>query len=408
MNKSKFILPVAVIMGVLTDRLIIAPVLSDSYLTSVYGGAFWLCWLAAVYALYWERLRKNPYAWFLAACSFMLCLWPFFFRGGNGPYGALAYIAVPCVLMCHAQLAAGACVPDKIEGVVIAWFAGWLIKPFSGLPAFGGALGALFKLKERPMAKRVLLGVFCSLLLLIVLIPLLIGADMVFSYYISRIFAGVSVSSSIGHAAAVVAMSALFYSFIWNIAQGANEPFAFPQEKRFDTIACGIVLCAVSVLYIIFCAVMSTYLFAGAGLPEGLTYAEYARAGFAQTLAVCAINLMIFAACARFGDRGAFMRAMLGLLLALTAVMLVSGAVRLGLYVGVYGLTWLRLLSAWFIIYLAAVILLCAAWLFKEKIPLLIVCAAAFLVWYAALGYADPDALIARYNYAGGFEVTGY
>ncbi len=61
---------------------------------------------------------------------------------------------------------------------------------------------------------------------------------------------------------------------------------------------------------------------------------------------------------------------MLAGLLALTGVMLVSGFLRLKLYVDAYGLTWLRILSAWFVIYLAAVLILCFFRMAKEKLEI--------------------------------------
>ena len=74
----------------------------------------------------------------------------------------------------------------------------------------------------------------------------------------------------------------------------------------------------------------------------------FRREGFAQTVAVCAINLLIFGVFLRFGARNRVTTILLASLLALTGVMLFSGFVRLGLYIDAFGMTWLRLLSAWF------------------------------------------------------------
>jgi uncharacterized membrane protein YczE len=86
--------------------------------------------------------------------------------------------------------------------------------------------------------------------------------------------------------------------------------------------------------------------------------------------------------------------------------MLVSGFIRLGLYIDAYGLTWLRLISGWFIIYLAAAVVLCAVRMLKEKLPLIMICAMLLLGWYVVLGYANPDGLIARYNTHYDYEVV--
>jgi hypothetical protein len=167
-----------------------------------------------------------------------------------------------------------------------------------------------------------------------------------------------------------------------------------------DTLVLAIVLISLLALYAVFCAVQFTYLFARAGLPNGMTYSEYAREGFAQTVAILGINLMLFGLSLRYGDKKRLLTALQGLLLLLTAMMLVSGYVRLWLYIEAYGLTWLRLLSGWFMVYLTAVLLLCAARLVRPKLALIAVCALMLLGWFAALGYANPDAIIGRVNAA--------
>ena len=80
--------------------------------------------------------------------------------------------------------------------------------------------------------------------------------------------------------------------------------------------------------------------------------------------------------------------------------MLCSGFIRLKLYIDAYGLTWLRMISGWFIIYLAAVIVMSAARLRVEKIPVMAYSALFLLVWFLVLGCTNPDAMIARYNSA--------
>ena len=125
-------------------------------------------------------------------------------------------------------------------------------------------------------------------------------------------------------------------------------------------------------------------------------------------IAVCSLNLILFGVFLRFGKKSKALTSLLGALLGLTFVMLVSGFMRLNLYINAYGLTWLRLLSMWFIIYLAAVMFICVYRMVKEKLPLVAVCAMLLLGWYVALGYSNPDAFIARYNKSYGYEVMRF
>jgi len=151
-------------------------------------------------------------------------------------------------------------------------------------------------------------------------------------------------------------------------------------------------------LYVTFCVVQFTYLFAGAGLPGGISYSEYAREGFAQTVVVCTINLLIFGVFLHYGKRNKISISLLIGLLTLTCIMLFSGFLRLGLYIDFYGMTWLRLLSAWFIIYLAVIVIICAVRIWKENLPLIATGALILLGWYIVLGYINPDGFVARYN----------
>jgi magnesium-transporting ATPase (P-type) len=192
----------------------------------------------------------------------------------------------------------------------------------------------------------------------------------------------------------------LFFSFLWNIGHGENTVAKENIDPaKIDKIISSIILGSVVIVYVAFCLVQFTYLFARAGLPAGMTFAEYAREGFAQTVAVCAINLLIFGIFMWRGDGGKLVKSLLAALLTLTGIMIVSGAVRLAFYIGAFGMTWLRLLSAWFIIYLAAVVILCVArLLFVKKMPVIGICTMLLLVWYVALGFLNPDGFISWYN----------
>lgn len=395
--KEKLLLPLSFMIAILFDRLIIANVFSWE-LTRVHYAAFWLCYLAIFSAFYWRRIKDDKVLWYVTICSIALCVWSFIFSG-NYQYSFLNALVIPGVLMAHAQWTAGSYSLKNPAGIVKAWFLGWCIKPFSGMYAAFGSASSLISEENKPLAMRVVYGLIFALPILLIVVPLLMTADMVFNYYALGLFSQWNISTFLKHSFFVLIFFGLFYSFIWNVGFGKKtESERLFEGASIDIVISSIVLGSVILVYVLFCLVQFTYLFARAGLPDGITYAEYAREGFAQTVLVCAINLLIFGIFQWKGQGRKILTALLGALLALTLIMLISGAVRLNLYIGAFGMTWLRLLSAWFIMYLGIVIALCAARMFKKELPVVGLSAMVLLIWYIALGYLNPDGFIEWYN----------
>jgi hypothetical protein len=302
--------------------------------------------------------------------------------------------------MAHAQYAAGGLTIRDTDSLALSWVTGWCVKPFSALPRCIGACLSALAGENRSVARRALIGVAVTVPLLLIILPLLAGADQVFGFYLGRALERFNLASFLPHAVAVALASMLLYSFIWNLEFAESAARVIRRRREIDAVVGVIVLGAVCLVYIVFCAVAYTYLFARTGLPEGMLreHSQYIREGFYQTVAVCALNLVIFGVFLRHSRKRGAISALLWTLLALTGVMLFSGAVRLNLYVDVYGMTWLRLLSGWFMIYLAAAILICAAKLLRPRLPAPAICLIVLLGWFVALGFANPDKLLERYN----------
>jgi hypothetical protein len=143
----------------------------------------------------------------------------------------------------------------------------------------------------------------------------------------------------------------------------------------------------------------------------GLTYAQYARGGFFQLVAVAVLTLGLIAGAVRFAESEArtrlWLKGLLGGLCVLTLVILASALTRMNLYQEVYGFTHLRLLVEATILWLAAVflaVLAAGAFWRGEWLPrtVLALGAAALLI----LNMNNPDALIAKRN-IDRFERTG-
>ena len=399
---EKKMLAPALLLAVLFDRLVVN-VFMDVERFRVFPAFFWLAVLAVLYVVFWEKVKHDGVLWFVAACTAALSLWNVVFPVGNSEFRAITFLVIPAVLMAHAQWISAGFSYKSFDGAAVLmvahWFEGWFVKPFSGLPAWWGVSTSLVSEENKPLFKRASVGFAAAFGVLVVVVPLLMSADRVFGYYVSAFFSGFRLFPLVFHGIVIVGAFGWFFSFLWNMAFGVAKPHANIDNRKIDTIITTIVLGSVSLVYILFCIVQFTYLFAQAGLPAGMTFSEYAREGFAQTVVVCAINLALFGIFMWRGEKRKLITALLALLLSLTAVMLFSGWVRLGLYIDTFGMTWLRLISAWFIIYLAAVIALGAGKLFvKKDLPVILLSSLILLAWYAVLGFLNPDGFIAWFN----------
>lgn len=136
----------------------------------------------------------------------------------------------------------------------------------------------------------------------------------------------------------------------------------------------------------------------------GLTYAEYARQGFYQLLVVAILTLAVVAVAGRrrgerSGRRPTPVERLLGLLCALTLVVLVSALRRLGLLEDTYGFTVTRLLGHVATLWVGAVLVLVAAAGAARRTQALpralISMSAAGLL---AFSLANPEGLVASQN----------
>ncbi len=199
--------------------------------------------------------------------------------------------------------------------------------------------------------------------------------------------------------------------------QSHEEAPEAPAQRRDWSVEINVVLSAVGALFALFVAVQFAYLFGGRAQIDGtgMTYAEYARAGFFQLLAVAALTVVLLwvamKAVGRGGEgrRGSVFRIASLTIVALTLVILVSALKRLGLYEEAYGFTRMRLLSHVFTYWVGAVLLLLAAQMLSSSRHVLL--AGSLISGYlllTGLNAINPDAWIARGNLGRGDDSAAY
>lgn len=135
-------------------------------------------------------------------------------------------------------------------------------------------------------------------------------------------------------------------------------------------------------------------------LPDGYSYAQYAREGFFQLVAVCILNLILVLVCFYYFRENKVLRLSLSVISGSTYIMIFSSAYKMILYIQEYQLTFLRVFVLWdlALIFLAMTGIVIA--IYKKSFPLLKYGMICFAMWYLSFSLSRPDSYIADYNIA--------
>lgn len=261
----------------------------------------------------------------------------------------------------------------------------------------------------------VLLGLVIAACLLLMVVPLLVSADAVFSSVLEGAFRALVPTSLDGFDALwkvlrVVLAAPVFFSLIYAAmrqeAAVANTSARPAKRLRLSAATFATVLVAVDAVYLLFIGVQFAYLFGGAqavALHGG--YAAYARSGFFQLVAVAAINVAVVLACARLVRRDSRVWkpcvALSLLLVACTGVILVSAAWRMHGYVSVYGMSFLRALTYVGMVFILIALVAAALSVMRENTRFFRTVFTSGLVLWALFCFSGVDARIAAYNVEG-------
>lgn len=289
--------------------------------------------------------------------------------------------------------------------------------PFGNFSALPGALAHGLKRRGQGQKQRgaaapaVLLGILLTLLLMPLVLFLLAGADPSFERALSVLFGWIDFDFPSVFLRLVLAVPVSFYLFglFWGARRraglrGSAEKLCQAAEKRrsLGFAAAGIPIAALLAVYLIFFAAQLPYFVSAFSdlLPAGFTYAGYARRGFFELLWVTAVNLaLLFFLKRRVRPGGRARRVLSALLCGATLLLLGTAARKLGLYIGIFGLTRKRVWAAWAMALVGVVVLLALADEFR-RLPLARALALLCCGWFFLLCAVNVDSLVLRYNCA--------
>lgn len=249
--------------------------------------------------------------------------------------------------------------------------------------------------------KYVWLGILLGIPFVIVVTTLLVSADAVFGNIFKNVFENIRLPENPVWLFFLL-VCGIFGSFAV-IGYFADEKIREETkgERNWEPLLAITFLSLSTVIYLVFSVVQILYLFIGGfQLPDGYTYATYAHEGFYQLLAVCLINLIVLFICIGKFKECRSLKIILTLFLICTYIMLASSVFRMVLYVKVYQLTYLRLMTLWGLLVIGIILAGCMITIWKNSFFLFQYAMIVVAVLYIMLSFARPGYVIAKYNLA--------
>ena len=230
------------------------------------------------------------------------------------------------------------------------------------------------------------------------LTALLASADPIFRSWLD-------LSGAARHVSLVLAGAWLLLGLVRASSSTTKLPGVSPK-RLIGSVEATCALGAVAFLYGAFVAAQLVALSGGGRhvlTTRGLTYAQYARSGFAQLLACAALTLLVILVLrSRLGQRAdsPVLRGLAGVVAMLTLGIVITAMERLRLYQAAYGLTMLRLAALVACAWIGAIFLLLAALVTSRSVRTLVPKAALVITVAAIAGWAvaNPAALVAQTN----------
>ena len=274
---------------------------------------------------------------------------------------------------------------------------------FGELPASTKGLGNAFR-NSGTLGKKggaVLLGLCFAIPVLLLMIPLLMGADAAFEGLLDLLPA-FSVSEFLSTLVLGAGLAFILYTRGAALRFREDTPREIKARKGLPVLTVNTLLVSVAFVYCVYLVSQLAYFTGGfAGLlPEDYTLAQYARRGFFEMAALCGVNLCIMVFSLSLCREGAPKSTrLLCLFIGVVTVFLVSAAsAKMLLYIGSYGLTRLRVLTQVIMVFLALVTILVSIWLFVPRLAYMKAIVLIALVMGAAVSWVDVDTFVAGYN----------
>lgn len=365
-------------------------------------GIFGIFTVTALYLL----IKSKHFGWYPLSClAFSLILVASFARSSDGFVKfCLLLLALTAYFLGLSQIVWAPLYPAgrlrSLNGAGRALF----LAPY---PQISPAVRGLF-VKQTPEGTQrrrvggVLLGLLLAIPALAIILPLLVRSDAAFEGLIGR-----SVLANAAELIPTVLFGLMLFlpAYARPVALIHDDPEPSPAKPgRLPPVTLHTFLGAVSFVYLLYLVSQLAYFFSAFRgiLPEGYTQAEYARRGFFEMCALCSINLLMviiaIGQVRREPKTPWLTKALCLFILVFSLVLAVCSASKMGMYIGAYGLTRLRVLTSVFMVCVAVALVCVAIWILAPRFPYMQIVVLAVLAVGCFTGWMDVDTQVARYN----------
>lgn len=279
----------------------------------------------------------------------------------------------------------------------------------SAFGSIGNSLKSVFSVewKNKKSMVKILVGVVCSIPAVIVLILLLRSSDAAFDGLLSVMGERCgNVGSLIPKTIVGVILFPFFVSLGLGLAKNKREQNRWQIRGEIDYVFVVSFLSSISVVYIVYILSQFAYFFnAFKGLlPDGITPASYARRGFFEMTVIAAINFVLISLASVLtkkkenGKNAACVKALIVFIGSFTILLIATALSKMILYIRIFGMTRLRILTSAFMVFLAVLFIAVILRVFIKKIPVVRTGIIAATVILLIVGFANVDKTVARYN----------
>lgn len=314
------------------------------------------------------------------------------------------------LLLMIAKVSFGNQIKDFLIGDYIKIF----FLPFEFIRPFFQTLSNLFSPRkennDQKVFSRVVKGILMTIPVLFIFLFLFSWADLIFQKYISNLININIKPEIILRFILILTATSVYigaYSYIFKEKEGQITVTQNNKSRNVGHIESFILFGSVNVLFFIFILVQLTYLFGGESniSAQGFTYAEYARRGFFELIAVAMISFLLLLTTEKYvankdADHSPEFKILSAVLVIQVILIMASAFTRLLLYEQAYGFTTLRLYSHAFIILLAIVFCLLLYKIYKNQRENTFVFRIfiSIILFLTVMNLLNPDVFIARRN----------